>query len=322
MNAHPRYNVVIIGAGNIGAFYDTPQNEKILTHAHAFLQHTGFKLHGFVDIDFEKSRKAAMIWGVKSFPNIEKAFDYERIDVVCVAVPDDYHYDILKEIAGHRDVKLVVLEKPIAVNTRQAKEIIKIYNNKIEVLVNYSRRFIPEFNQLKNNIKSGLYGKYITGTGYYGKGLLHNGSHMIDLIGYFFEKIVPYSVISYDYDYYKDDPSVNAVLKIDNNSFFIIQKIDCRYYTIFELDLLFEDARIRLTDSGNIIEEYYVTESEIVKGYKNIINKNEIKTLLDDSLIFLTKNVYDHLVKKTKLKCTIMDGYKALKICENIKANL
>ena len=37
-----KYNVVIIGSGNIGAFYDEPGSEQILTHAHAFSVDTCF----------------------------------------------------------------------------------------------------------------------------------------------------------------------------------------------------------------------------------------------------------------------------------------
>ena len=45
------FNVLIIGAGNIGALYDTPDMDKVLTHAHAFSIINGFKLLGFVDLD-------------------------------------------------------------------------------------------------------------------------------------------------------------------------------------------------------------------------------------------------------------------------------
>lgn len=46
--------VVIIGAGNIAAGFDTPESKKILTHAHAVVVNPDFQLLGFYDIDEKK----------------------------------------------------------------------------------------------------------------------------------------------------------------------------------------------------------------------------------------------------------------------------
>ena len=43
------YNVLIVGAGNIGSGYDNPNSIEFLTHAHAFVNHDGFNLIGFVE---------------------------------------------------------------------------------------------------------------------------------------------------------------------------------------------------------------------------------------------------------------------------------
>ena len=61
MSIHQPLNVVIIGAGKIGAFFDSPDSSNILTHAHAFTANRNFRLLGFVDKDLNQAGRAAQI---------------------------------------------------------------------------------------------------------------------------------------------------------------------------------------------------------------------------------------------------------------------
>src|SRR3972149_7328158 len=120
-----RYNAMIIGAGNIGAFYDTPDSTNILTHAHAFSKHQGFNLMGFIDTDYHKAEEASAIWGGSAFHSIEEAFDGGPADIVSIAVPDEFHYEILKKLTLY-PVKLVFGEKPLVETASQAEEIVRL----------------------------------------------------------------------------------------------------------------------------------------------------------------------------------------------------
>ena len=59
----PIFKSIIIGSGNIGAFYDNPKSENILTHAHAYSKHPNTKFAVFIDSDISKAQKATEIWG-------------------------------------------------------------------------------------------------------------------------------------------------------------------------------------------------------------------------------------------------------------------
>lgn len=313
MNSIIKYNVLIIGAGNIGALFDKPESETILTHAHAFTVHEGFNLLGFVDIDEDKSRQAAELWGCRSFKNIDEAFNYEKIDVACVAVTDEYHYNVLKEISKF-PLKIVFAEKPLTKTLDEANEIIKIFKDRnIDLVVNYSRRFVPEFEKIKKDIDGGVYGEYLTGTGYYGKGIIHNGSHLIDLLRYLIGEIDTIKPVSYIQDFYPNDKSISAVLTFGDNKPFFLQYADCRKFTMFEIDFLFERKRIRIFDLGFKIEEYDVQESKIFKGYKNIVKIAEINTSLHNALFNATENIYKHLTEGQNLKCSLEEGYNTLR---------
>ena len=311
-----KFNVLIIGAGNIGAFFDSPKSSKILTHAHAFSKHPKFKLLGFYDIDNNKAKQAAKIWKVKYFDTLTSAFGKNKVDVVCVAVPDIYHYDVLKNIVKYQP-KLVLSEKPLTNSFTTAKKITHLYKKyNIPLLINYSRRFVPEFIKLKNEIDNKKYGKLVTGIGYYGKGILHNGSHLTNLLRYYFGEIKIRRILDREHDYFKNDPSVSAELSIKQANF-LLQHVNSQLYTIFEIDLFFEKARIRILNSGFMVEKYLVEESRSFKGYKYLVKKEEYKTSLDYALYYTAEHIYRVLNHKTRLNCPADNALEDIKLCTN-----
>ncbi len=313
------YNVLIVGAGQIGALFDNPLSENILTHSHAFSKHKKFNLLGYVDTDINKSINAAKRWNCNYFHSMDEAFINNRVDVVCVAVPDEYHYEVLKRLSKF-SVKFIFAEKPLTKTLQETKNIIAIYKQKkVPILVNYTRRFVPEFIYLKEIIDSKVFGDFVTGVGYYGKGILHNGSHMVDLLRYLIGEIISVESLSYNFDFYSNDPSVNSILTFNNNSKFFMKDVDCSLYSIFELDLLFEKKRVRIVDLGCKIEIYEVCENEVFKGYKKLNKVKDIKTSLGEALYFAVDNISDFLEKKDELKCHVSDSYKTMEICLKLK---
>lgn len=314
----PRYNVLIIGAGDMGAFYDSPGSKNVLTHAHAFSMQESFNVIGFIDKDMQKASQAASLWGGKAFDGIGHAFGKERVDIVCVSVPDKLHYEVLNEIADFGP-KLVFAEKPLATSLSEAKKIRDVYNKlRIPVCVNYRRRFVSEFQKLKASLSEN--GAYITGTGYYGKGLIHNGSHLIDLLSFFLGEFHVRDITGKLFDYVDDDPSISAVLCFQDNKPFILQSIDCRMFTIFELDLIFEKKRIRIKDLGFRIEEFELRENHIYPGYYEMTQIVGYETQLGNSMLASVSNIYNHLSIGEALMCSIDDGYRTLDLCSRILA--
>ena len=249
-----KYSALVIGAGNIGAFFDAPGNINVLTHAHAFREYDAFHLLGFIDTDVNKAKAAASIWGGHVFRSLEEAFGETAVDVLSIAVPDEQHYDVLTK-ASQFPVKCVFAEKPLTTTYEEAETITRIYQEKnIGLVVNFSRRFVPEFEKIRDDIRSGLYGGYVTGMGLYGKGINHNGSHLIDLVRYFMGEIGEIRVTDCLHDFYDNDPSVSCVLTLPEDKKLHICHIDCRLFSVFELDMFFEKSRIRIRDSGFIIK--------------------------------------------------------------------
>lgn len=317
-----KFNALIIGAGNIGALFDSPSSEKVLTHAHAFTKNQNFNLLGFIEPNKEKSKEASILWNTMNFESLEDAFNNNIIDIVSICAPDEYHYEILKKISNF-PVKLVFAEKPLAKNLTEAREIVNLFDKKnIKCLINYTRRFVIEFENLRKKIVTGDYGNFICGNGYYGKGITHNGSHLIDFLRYMIGEIENSKTLSYNFDFYIDDPSVSAIINFKNGGIFTLNNAPCNNYTIFEIDLLFEKNRIRIIDSGFKIEVYEVKNSQIFNGYRNLAMYDEFNTSLGNAMINAVENIYNHLQFDEKLKCTLEDGYRTLEICEQLKEGI
>lgn len=311
------YKATIIGAGNIAAGFDSPESEKILTHAHAVVAHPDFELLGFYDTDEKKALEATERWGGRTYVDIESAV--EEADMVCCCVTDRFHGEVLKKIAQFHP-KIVIAEKPLAATYEEAKEIQDLYEGKTPLVVNYSRRFLKEFHSLKNEINS--YGKFLKGVGYYGKGILHNGSHMIDILRFLLGEVEEAEVLGTPiFDFESSDPSCDVVLKIQQENFYMLA-IDCRAVTIFEMELFFERARVRILNGGEKIEIYHVEASDTYAGYKNYLLREERVVDYSQAMTGLMENVSRFLKREQQLNCTLKDGLDVLNICMRIRGEL
>lgn len=318
MSSKDKISTLIIGAGKISAFYDKPDQKSILTHCHAFTTSGKFKVVGIYDIDENKSKVASEIWNIKQYKNFDDAFQ-NKIDVIVIATPDDSHFNYLKLFASKK-IKLIFCEKPIVTKFEEIEEIKKIYqNNKITLLVNYSRRYINEIQQLKRKIKSNEFGKVICGTGYYGKGLIHNGSHMIDLINYLFDgKNQAFNIHNKINDFYPDDNTISFSMKV-NNAIIDINGTPQGLFTIFELDLLFEKKRVQLTDGCSRITEYDIKEDKQYKGHKGFHKESEYSVDMTTALVNAVEHIYDIINVRQQPICSLKDCDETMRLCFQIK---
>jgi hypothetical protein len=315
------YKVLIVGAGNIGSDYDNPESKYFLTHAHAFTKHSGFELIGFVDNDPVKAQNASMKWSTRYFMNLNEAFkEYPAIDVVCIAVPDRLHYEILKEVANFQP-KLVFAEKPLTETLDQALEIQKLYHElNIPVLINFKRAFVPEIIDIIGRASQNEFGTFVSCSGLYNRGFKHNASHLLDLISRFTEckQLNLLSVIDYISDFSVDDPSYSIVARTEKDASVIIKSFSGGAYPIFELDLHFSYARIRLFNTGENLEISRVQPSSAFSGFQILKPLVCIDTSLNQSMAYAVENIYQYFTKAKKLTVPITDGIQVMLLTNQI----
>jgi predicted dehydrogenase len=287
----PQFSIVILGAGKVSAWYDSPDSEVILSHAHAIKMNPALNLLGFYDIDLNRAVESAKKWGVQAFDYIPTA------DIFVICTPDEVHRKSVQQIVD-LSPKLIVLEKPVAREISDVKKIVELTKG-IPVQVNFSRRFLPAFQKLSKELSE--CGSYQTGSGLYSKGFIHNGSHMIDLLRLFVGEIASIKVINEINDYYDDDTTKTAIINFTNGGVFFMQGVGCRLYSVFEMDLCFQQTRVQITESGDIIKMYKPEPSKKYAGYEMLSIKSETHTKRDMAMVHLYENVYAHLTCGTAL---------------------
>lgn len=296
-----KYNAIILGAGSIAGGYDNLNDNHILTHAHAYIKNPAINLLGFYDVSFEQATKMAKKWNVQAFKSLE---DLDSIDIISVCTPDQYHFSSVQESIALQP-KFYFLEKPAGTTKQEVSELLEIATT-IPIQVNYSRRFIPEFQELAKRIQANDFGKYQSGVGYYGKGFLHNGSHMRDLLEFLLGPIQNIKDINQLYDFYENDPTKTALLNFEQGTFFM-QGVDCRHVTIFEFDLIFEKRRIRIINNGKNIEEYAIRANSVYQGYYNFELETSYDTQYSYAMANAVQNIVNHLEHREPLLSPMRD---------------
>lgn len=321
MQTHRPLRALVIGAGKIAAGYDEPDAKEILTHAHGFQSVPGFALIGFVDRDLAQAEQAAAKWGGKAYADIRTAFADGPVDVVSVATPDETHAAVLKELAAFSP-RLIFCEKPLALSWTDAQVIEDLYRVlPTAIQVNYLRRFVPEFRAVKQAIAAGSYGRFLTGSGFYVKGFLHNGSHMVDLLQYWLGEATDIQelaggksdAIQNAEEIFVADTEKTALLTFVDGGLFTIQSLAGNPYWIFELDLLFEQKRLRILDSGLSIQEYTLGENPVFPGTPEMQPQLVRTTGLDRAMQFAMENIRDHLILGEPLLCPLPEALATLK---------
>lgn len=290
------YNALIIGAGQIAGGYDSIESTNIFTHAHAYINNSNINLLGFYDIDYTKSQKMAEKWNTKAIKSLKDI--NSNIDIISICTPDNTHLEMIKKTL-ELSPKIIFLEKPISNDINDFNKIKEI-SETTPILVDYTRRFVKEFQELAVKIRNGEFGAYQTGSGYYGKGFYHNGSHMKDLLTLLLGKFLSINPISQINDFSDKDLTQTAILNLNCGNFFM-QGTNSNEFEIFEIDLIFTKARIKILDSGRVIQIYEIKSNEQFTGYKNLYLAKEYSTEINLAMTNAVNNILEYLDNKSEL---------------------
>ena len=152
--------------------------------------------------DINRAKSLAERFGVQNFFNNYDEFLKSDIDAVFIASPNAHHYE--QVIKAAKTGKNIFCEKPIALNSAQAEEMVKVCKeNNVLFAVNYVHRYHPLVVKAKELIMNQKLGKLVSISANFnidfppdnnfrfkkelsGGGALRDiGTHMIDLLRYF-----------------------------------------------------------------------------------------------------------------------------------------
>lgn len=309
-----KYRVLVVGAGRIGAFFDSPKSRRVLTHAHAYRNHSLCDLVGFVDQEYSQAVRAAKVWGGHAFQSIRDAFCTGPIDIVSVSASTPSHAAIMMELAK-TPVRGILLEKPIALTVKEANLILRAYARKeTAVVVNYTRRFLKEFQAIRTSIQNGLYGAFVAAHCYYSGGLLNNGSHFLDLLHFFFGEMVGGHVVLAQRGT-TSDPRCNVVVKMRNGRCAYLISADQQSYSIFDMEFIFERRKIVIHDSAHRIDEYLVRADPLWKGYFRLQKKQSLRFDYSQAMTNALCDIIASISEKRPKRSSLRDAYTVQMEC-------
>ena len=201
-----KYTAALVGLGRIGYSLGLDKKrEQPASHTMALLNNPRINLIAGCDTDsialskWQDANKKAV--GYSDSANL---YARCRPDIVTVAVNENAH---LKEAveAIHAKPKLVILEKPVALNLSEAEKIQQAAKEfQVPVLVNHERRFAEDFKLAKSYMKKigeiqsiraelcsslCVYNPAEEKNGAYS--LIHDGTHLVDAVLFFLEDDLP-----------------------------------------------------------------------------------------------------------------------------------
>lgn len=142
--------VAVVGAGNIGKHH--ARNLKTMSDT---------ELTAVVDIDKTIGKALSTKYGTKYYPHVQALLKEEHIDAVIVAVPTRLHYSVAKILLETRIPTLI--EKPIAANVRQAKNLIKIAKRHDTILfIGHIERFNSAVQSVYKLLQKGEIGEIVS----------------------------------------------------------------------------------------------------------------------------------------------------------------
>lgn len=312
------YKAGIIGCGKVGSKFDEDPKRKIISsHAGAYSAIDDIDLVAASDLKKENLEKCGKKWKIKSlYKNYKEMLKKENLDIISICTWNSTHLEIVKE-AVKNGIKAIFCEKPIADTLHAATQIIEICNkNNIILQIDHQRRFCRFHQEVRNFLNSGKLGKIQQVSFYYTAGIANTGSHMFDLLRFFFGDVKwVIANKSKNISPNEKDPNFDGILKFQNGIFCVIQACDVRNFLIFDIDIYGSKGRIRITRNGFDCEYYNIKESKLFSGYKELfISDLPFKNYSRNFMVNAVEHLLQCLKNKTRSISNGEDGLKALEL--------
>jgi len=276
------------------------------------------ELVALADLDQAGLERYGGKFGVRSLYNdYRQMLTQEQLDVLSICTWNGTHLEIV-ENALNTGVRAIFCEKPIAESLSSADVMIRRCDeDSVILMVDHQRRFDRFHQHVATYLREGRLGKIQQVTCYYTAGVANTGSHLFDLLRFFFGEVEwVQGIYSKNESNNQNDPNVDAWLQFDNGVLAAVQACDVRYYTIFEVNIVGALGRLRITSHGFDAQFEEIRESTRFAGYREL---HVAEAPLDPSghrefMLQAVAHLLDCLERDQKPLCSGEDGRRALEI--------
>jgi predicted dehydrogenase len=263
------FTAAVVGLGRIGQEYDYSRrgSSRVLTHATAFASHRGYQLIAGVDPARSRRSRFERKFRRPAFPSVEAMLSRHSPEVVALGVPTGQHYAVFQQLLAGRP-RAVICEKPIAATTTEARAMTTLARSKrCALLVNYMRRFEPGVLALRRAMQRGRFGSFYKGVAWYSKGLLHNGSHLIDLLRFLLGEAGAFAVTRQGRVRREGDAEPDVWIDFDGCRVHFLAAREERF-SVAEFELLGTAGRIRYCRGGELIQTWRTEPDPAFAGHR------------------------------------------------------
>jgi predicted dehydrogenase len=305
----------VLGCGMIGAGSgaDPHPDVGVITHTGAYGACPDTDLVAVCDTD----RARAHAVGVAAFTDPGELLEQAAPELVSVATPDATHAELIERCLRAPGVRGVLAEKPLALDVDAARHLVALAHERGVVLaVNYSRRFSPAIRALDIASLGAL--QHVAGA--YVKGLAHNGTHWLDLLRMLGGE--PAAVRGWDrLGEAGADPSLDAELTLSGGAGARLAALDTTAFTAFEMELTGTRGRLRIVDSGHVIERFEVADDPRNPGYRVLRLAERTTGALRDGTLNAVRDLVRCVREGGEPACRGEDGVAALELVTAIRAS-
>jgi predicted dehydrogenase len=317
------FKVLIVGCGNMAGGYDLhqPYDALPLGHAKAFSQHGGFEVTTCIDPNNGQRQAFQNHWQIPQgfaswcyLPHEVGAFD-----VISICSPTGLHAEDIQAALALKP-RLIFCEKPVTLHVAQTQQAVSdCERQQVLLAVNHSRRWSPEVRRLKQQLAQGQWGALRAVSAAYNKGMLNNGSHMMDLLLNLFGPLHITHVGQAMFDHLNADPTVDACLQTADGVPIQLNVAHAQDYALFEMQIVTEKGVIAMEDGGARWRFRTAAPSAQLPGY-NFLNHGEwVSPQGSPALRNAIANLYDSLTQGVALACTGSHALQAQTLCEQIQ---
>ena len=304
-----RYKSFIIGCGKIAGLYDDLDDDSIYSHAKAYINNNKVDIVGCWDLNIKNSKTLAEKYNLDVYEcNYVNALEKTKPDIVSICTPDNTHFEITMSILeSDFNPQIIFLEKPACGNENELKILLNASNKKgVKVVINHSRRFDKLHKALKEKIQENSFGSLVKIDAVYYSGWQHNGIHTVDTLNFLFDDELEFETLINSSDSpYENDPNLDFKCRFKGNQALVyLTTMNERYYQLFEFDLKFENARIRIEDFGNRLSYEKKTVNNM---YEKVLVESDL-FISDDSRSSAIQSAVKELVDNLD-GGTSLDGY-------------
>ncbi len=313
----------MVGCGNIAGGFDMARSSEQppLTHMGAYCKHPDFDVQACIEPDAQRRERFMAHWKI---PAGYSSFDAlmqrpPAIDVVSICSPTAAHALDL-ECALALKPLAIFCEKPVTLHAAQTQHWVEACANAHTLLaVNHTRRWAPDVTRLKQELASGVWGSVHSAVGFYNKGLLNNGGHMLDLLIHLFGPLQVQWAGAVDYDYWEDDPTVAAVLRTASGAAIHLCTARAPDYALFELEIITSMGVLAMENGGMNWRERRVVEDPQFKGYRRLDSAQPRQGEYPSAMTHAVANLCAAVRGGDALASTGDSALQAQRLCERIR---